>query len=88
VAARSYTLGHHVENLVAYGWRGFSGTGNGGDNMILGGYAKDRLAGMGGDDLLRGRSGEDRLVGGAGDDALFLAATGETYCAAVPAATP
>ena len=70
VLSRSYTLGDQLENLVAYGWSGFSGTGNGEDNAITGGWANDRLTGLEGGDLLRGRGGNDRLVGGAGDDAL------------------
>ncbi|PTS81665.1 MULTISPECIES: family 16 glycosylhydrolase [unclassified Caulobacter] len=55
----SHVLAENLENLTYVGTGGFSGTGNGLDNVITGGTGADRLdGGLGG----------DRLVGGAGND--------------------
>ena len=56
--ASSYTLGDNVETLrLAEG--GLSGTGNAGDNQIIGSEGNDTLAGGGGNDTLSGGAGED-----------------------------
>jgi Ca2+-binding RTX toxin-like protein len=64
----SLTLADHAEVLAYTGARSFAGTGNAGDNVILGAGAADTLAGAGGNDQLYGFGGTDTLDGGAGND--------------------
>ncbi|MCW0979952.1 hypothetical protein OK142_03955 [Agrobacterium sp. BT-220-3] len=57
-----YRLGAHVENLVYTGNASFTGTGNGDDNVIIGGNLNDVLNGRGGMDTLFGGEGSDTFV--------------------------
>ena len=66
----SFTLPTDVENLEYIGSGAFSGTGNGGANIITGGGQGDTLSGGGGDDTLGGEAGNDVLDGGDGSDRL------------------
>ncbi|QBE62422.1 beta strand repeat-containing protein [Pseudoduganella lutea] len=68
----SWKLADHVENLVFTGTAAFTGTGNGGDNLITGGRGNDRLSGDAGSDTLVGGAGKDALTGGAGNDEFRL----------------
>ncbi|ANP46460.1 beta strand repeat-containing protein [Candidatus Viadribacter manganicus] len=77
VNAASFTLSANVENLTSVFAGAFSGSGNGSDNIIIGGNfgssldgggGNDTLIGGSGIDALNGGAGADRLVGGAGDD--------------------
>jgi Ca2+-binding RTX toxin-like protein len=77
VTAVSWTLGAHVENLVAAAGAGSLVLGgNGHDNRIVGGGANDVLSGGAGNDLLVGGAGSDLLDGGEGNDLLVAAAIG------------
>ncbi|MDD5058244.1 MAG: putative Ig domain-containing protein, partial [Sideroxydans sp.] len=51
--------------------RGFDLNGTGGDDIIMGTTATDRIDGMAGDDYLRGNGGDDVLLGGVGNDTLL-----------------
>jgi Ca2+-binding RTX toxin-like protein len=83
VARYHYTLGANVENLTLDdgAGKGFSGTGNDGDNLIKGSIGdnyldgkpgNDQLIGGDGDDTLDGGKGVDNLVGGNGNDTYIL----------------
>jgi Ca2+-binding RTX toxin-like protein len=67
----SYTLDKNVENLVFNGTGAFSGRGNDGDNLMVGGGGNNTLQGDKGNDTLVGNAGTDRLDGGDGNDSLF-----------------
>jgi serralysin len=49
---------------------GFTGTGNGQNNVIVGADGHDFLLGLSGDDVLVGLFGKDHIVGGAGNDVM------------------
>ncbi|WP_143519234.1 calcium-binding protein [Pseudomonas sp. QTF5] len=66
----SYTLGINVENLTLTGSANLNGTGNAGDNLILGSSGNNQLSGGGGNDNLNGGAGNDTLYGGDGNDLL------------------
>ncbi|HYC75480.1 PQQ-dependent sugar dehydrogenase [Brevundimonas sp.] len=69
------TLPAHVENLTFTGSSEFIGAGNGLNNILTGGTARDSMAGMGGDDVLIGGSGAaNQLQGGTGDDRYVVSA--------------
>jgi Ca2+-binding RTX toxin-like protein len=70
-ASATFTLAANVENLTFTGVGGFTGTGNGSDNVITGGSGIDVLSGGGGADTLIGNGGVDSLTGGAGADILI-----------------
>ncbi len=66
-----YTLGNHVENLVAAGDKALTLNGNNLDNVINGNAADNVINGGGGNDKLYGGDGCDTLDGGAGCDVLY-----------------
>jgi Ca2+-binding RTX toxin-like protein len=66
----AYTMPGNVENLEYTGGGSFAGTGNAGNNRIVGGFNADTLAGGDGDDRLEGNSGADTLKGEGGNDYL------------------
>ncbi|MBU2361083.1 MAG: M10 family metallopeptidase C-terminal domain-containing protein [Alphaproteobacteria bacterium] len=47
------------------------GYGSGGDDVIIGNAARNRLVGGGGDDRILGSGGNDWISGGLGDDAIY-----------------
>ncbi|CAN7623273.1 M10 family metallopeptidase C-terminal domain-containing protein [Bosea sp. LjRoot9] len=55
----AYTLSANVENLTYTGTGDFTGTGDGGANLITGGSGNDTLIGAGGADTLNGAGGSD-----------------------------
>lgn len=76
----TYTLPANVEELLLKGGNPIDGTGNSGDNRLVGNGAantltgaagNDLLYGFGGSDTLRGGNGLDQLKGGDGDDSLY-----------------
>jgi Ca2+-binding RTX toxin-like protein len=66
----SYTLSDNIETLRYTGGGSFTGTGNDGDNTIIGGGNADSLSGGLGNDTLNGNGGNDTLDGGEGADSL------------------
>ena len=70
VTLLDHTLAANIEMLMLGGVAALSGTGNDGDNSILGNAAANTLRGMGGMDQLLGGEGNDKLYGGEGDDLL------------------
>jgi Ca2+-binding RTX toxin-like protein len=77
VHAATYTLANNVENMTFVGTGGFTGTGNGGANVITGGIANDSLSGGGGNDVLIAGAGNNSLSGGGGNDTVsYASATG------------
>ncbi|HEV8678127.1 MAG TPA: calcium-binding protein, partial [Stellaceae bacterium] len=62
------TGNNDFENLTFIGSGNFTGTGNGLNNVIIGGSGADTLRGGAGSDTLRGGAGADSMVGGTGDD--------------------
>jgi Ca2+-binding RTX toxin-like protein len=76
-ALTTITLAANVENLTFTGTAGFTGTGNGLDNVMSGGIGADTLSGGAGNDTLNGGVGADRLTGGTGNDAFIVDATGD-----------
>ncbi|MEJ5992284.1 M10 family metallopeptidase C-terminal domain-containing protein [Ramlibacter sp. PS3R-8] len=64
----SFTLSQFVEKLILTGTAAINGTGNAGDNAIIGNGAANTLAGGGGADLLISGDGDDVLRGGSGRD--------------------
>ncbi|MDR7297466.1 Ca2+-binding RTX toxin-like protein [Pelomonas aquatica] len=67
-AAVTYTLPVNVETLVLTGTSAINGTGNSGDNVLIGNTAANTLTGLAGNDVLDGGSGADTMVGGTGND--------------------
>lgn len=62
----------NVENLIYQGSNAFQGTGNSGNNNIVGGSGNDTLVGNAGNDTLDGAGGSDSLVGGTGNDTYYV----------------
>ncbi|MGF7175834.1 Ca2+-binding RTX toxin-like protein [Azospirillum doebereinerae] len=79
VTLAAYTLGTNLENLSYIGGGNFAGTGNGLDNMIVGGGGNDTLFGLEGADTLFGNAGQDWLDGGMGADSLLGGLGNDTY---------
>jgi Ca2+-binding RTX toxin-like protein len=87
-ALASFTLSANVEELVYTGTGSFSGTGNDGDNIIIGGIGGDTLNGGLGADIVAGGDGDDiliggdgaanTLIGGLGRDIYFVSAVGDS----------
>ncbi|MDD1457444.1 hypothetical protein MEN95_21380, partial [Dolichospermum sp. ST_sed7] len=58
----------NIENLTLTATTAISGTGNGGNNVIIGNSGNNSLTGGAGNDTLNGGDGVDTLVGGTGND--------------------
>lgn len=69
-ASVSHVLAAGVEWLRLTGAERLNGTGNAGENVLIGNEADNVLDGGAGDDWLLGRGGDDTLIGGAGNDRL------------------
>ena len=80
----TYALGANVENLVATNATNHRFTGNGLDNLIIGGAGADTIAGGIGNDTIDGGAGIDRMLGSAGND-LFIATAGDVVIEALNA---
>ncbi len=72
-----------IEDLALSGSASLDGYGSGGNNVLTGNSAHNRLEGRGGNDLLRGGLGNDTLLGGEGDD-LLLGQEGDDTLVAGP----
>lgn len=87
IAALSWTLGSHLENLTLKAGAGAINavgntlaniiTGNASANKLNGSDGNDTLIGGGGDDDLRGDAGSDRMEGGTGDDIYRVSSRGD-----------
>lgn len=77
-SASDYVLSDNIENLTLTGTAAINGTGNNGDNVILGNAAVNTIAGGGGNDTLNGGLGADTMIGGAGDDFFYVENAGDT----------
>lgn len=71
-ASVTYTLSAELENLTLTGAAAINGTGNVGNNVLVGNTAVNLLSGGLGNDTLNGGVGADRLVGGNGDDTYIV----------------
>jgi Ca2+-binding RTX toxin-like protein len=77
-AGVSYTLDDEVEALRLSA-AGLVGTGNAGDNQLLGSTGGDTLEGAEGADMLAGDAGNDSLDGGTGADSMAGGAGNDAY---------
>ena len=69
----------NVENLTLTGTEAINGTGNAGDNLIIGNSANNILNGGDGNDTLDGGEGNDTLFGGKGNDIMKGGKGNDTY---------
>jgi Ca2+-binding RTX toxin-like protein len=69
-ASFTYTINTTLENLTLIGNTNINGTGNTGNNIIIGNNQNNTLTGLNGNDTLTGNSGNDTLIGGVGNDSL------------------
>ncbi len=69
----------NVENLAFLGADAsqFVGTGNAGNNAIIGGDLADTLSGLAGNDTLNGGLGADTMIGGEGNDTYVVDDVGD-----------
>jgi trimeric autotransporter adhesin len=65
-----FTLANNIEHLFLTGTAA-SGTGNAGNNFILGNDGDNILHGMGGADWIQSEAGRDSVYGDSGDDVVF-----------------
>ena len=73
ISSIDYQLGDGLWRLELERFSGATkGTGNAGNNMLLGNILDNELSGGAGNDTLWGDAGSDRLVGGQGDDTYYL----------------
>ncbi|CAN1507449.1 COG2931 RTX toxins and related Ca2+-binding proteins [Burkholderiaceae bacterium] len=70
LAAVSYVLSRHVENLTLNSPAAINATGNAEHNTLTGNAANNTLKGLAGNDTLFGGNGNDLLYGGLGNDIL------------------
>ncbi|WP_016951078.1 Calx-beta domain-containing protein [Anabaena sp. PCC 7108] len=67
-ASVTTTLPPFVENLSLTGTASIDGTGNAGNNVLIGNHKNNILFGGSGADTLKGKAGDDTLIGGADAD--------------------
>jgi Ca2+-binding RTX toxin-like protein len=77
-SAVSWTLGEHFEHLTLTGAAVIDGTGNSGNNQLIGNNAANSLSGLDGDDWLDGKGGADQMIGGNGNDTYVVAQSGDS----------
>ncbi len=64
-------LADNVENLILKGTGSVDGTGNNGNNILIGNDSDNVLRGRNGNDSLEGGDGNNHLIGDAGRDSLY-----------------
>jgi Ca2+-binding RTX toxin-like protein len=67
----NYRLSTQLENLTLLS-PALTGTGNNGNNLLVGNARVNTLSGLGGNDTLDGRAGADKLIGGGGNDVYIV----------------
>ncbi len=72
LAAVSYTLSAHLEQLQLTGNQAINGSGNELANLLTGNAGNNQLLGGAGNDTLNGSTGTDTLLGGLGDDIYLM----------------
>ncbi|MBW8891474.1 MAG: hypothetical protein JF617_04655, partial [Burkholderiales bacterium] len=77
VSAITYTISANVENLALSGSSAINGTGNTGDNLLIGNSAANTLTALAGNDTLNGMTGNDTMVGGTGNDTYWVDSAGD-----------
>ncbi|MCE3272364.1 MAG: hypothetical protein K0S57_2761 [Ramlibacter sp.] len=75
----TFKIGDFIEKLTLTGTAAINGTGNGGDNTLVGNSAANVLSGGAGADLVLGGGGNDELRGGAGRDTLTGGAGADSF---------
>jgi Ca2+-binding RTX toxin-like protein len=76
-SAISRILPSGVENLTLTGVGAINGTGNAGNNIILGNIASNTINGGAGNDYLNGSLGADTMIGGTGNDTFIIDNAGD-----------
>ncbi|MEN3347205.1 MAG: serralysin, partial [Bradyrhizobium sp.] len=74
----SFTLAANVENLTKVGSSGFTGVGNGLNNIMTGGSGNDYLVGFGGNDTFIDGAGANTFQGGTGNDIYAVQSNADT----------
>ncbi len=77
-ASFTYTLADNIEALTLTGAVAINGTGNNGDNLIIGNSVNNTLTGAQGNDTLIGGLGVDAMFGGLGNDIFHIQNVGDT----------
>ncbi|MDE1152427.1 MAG: calcium-binding protein [Micavibrio sp.] len=72
LSAVDFTLGDNIENLTLTSPLAMNGTGNAGDNYIIGSTSANTLMGLDGNDTLDGGTGADTMDGGIGNDVYYV----------------
>ncbi len=78
MTAVSYTLSGNIENLVLTGTTAINGTGDSGNNTIMGNAGNNTLDGGAGNDSMVGGLGNDTYIMDSTDDIIVEAASGGT----------
>jgi Ca2+-binding RTX toxin-like protein len=73
----SFSLSNNVDALILTGTAAINGTGNVGNNSLIGNEATNILIGEAGRDFLDGGAGADTLIGGTGDDTYVVDNAGD-----------
>lgn len=77
VSSITHTLLPDFEHLTLSGFSAIDGTGNTGNNILIGNSNVNTLTGLAGDDRLDGGVGADTLIGGFGNDTYVVDNTGD-----------
>jgi Ca2+-binding RTX toxin-like protein len=78
VSSVTWTLGTALENLTLTGSANLGGSGNAGDNVLIGNSGNNALNGLAGADWLDGGAGADTMTGGSGNDTYVVDNVGDS----------